>query len=306
MLFFQLATTASASRISQPSKTNLIVDKSGNGDYTSIKDAIDAATSGSTIYVKNGKYPEVITIDKKLTLTGESKEETIINPVSKKNKYAVLLSSSQSTIKGFTITNDGPGLYTSAIRITANRNNIIDCNIQDTPVGITVWSSYNVIDDCFFSGCEDEGIALIGSTNFKCDNNEITNCIFYDNCDGIELQLSSGNTISDCEFYDNTHSGIDAIRNSNDRNVISNCEIYNNKVHGVYFVSSDNNQIIDCEIYDNRMEDVVFNKNSNNNIVTTSSNGLSQILQNIIEILSEKYSFLDSSKIIEKLNSIGF
>ena len=311
ILFFQLATTASANQISQSSKKYLIVDKSGNGDYISIQKAIDNAKSGSTIYIKNGEYTEVIKIEKKIILKGENKEETIINPTSKKNKYAVLVSASECVIESLTIKNRGPGLYTSAIRITADNNKIVNCNILDTPVGITVWSSNNIIDDCYFSGCKDEGIALIGSTHFKCDNNEIKNSIFYNNGDGIELQLSSGNTISDCEFYDNTHTGIDAIRELNNRNIISDCEIYNNEVHGIYFVNSNDNQIIDCEIYDNKIDNVVFNKNSNNNIVTRStanrfSEKIQLIKQNLIRLLSEKLSILNSSEIIEKLNLIGF
>jgi len=310
LLFIQLAATASANKISQSSKNYLVVDKSGNGDYVKIQEAIDNAKTGSTVYVKNGEYAEVIEIDKKLTLIGESKEGTIINPLSKKNKYAIILSASGCTIETLTIKNRGPGIYTSAIRITADNNKIVDCDILDTPVGITVWSSNNIIDGCYFSGCEDEGIALIGGTHFKCDNNKIKNSVFFNNGDGIELQFSSGNIISDCKFYDNTHAGIDAIRESNNGNIISNCEIYDNGVYGIYFASSDDNQIIDCKIYANKIDNI-FNRNSNNNNVTTSNfNRISEriqlIKQNMIRILSEKFSFLKSSGILEKLNSAGF
>lgn len=311
ILLLQLASTASANRISQSSKKYLVVDKSGNGDYLTIQDAIDEAVSGSTIYVKNGEYKEVIELKKKIKLLGEDKENTVINPISAKNKYAILLGASECTIENLTVKNGGPGVYTSAIRITADKNKIINCNISDTPVGIAIWSSNNIIDNCYFSGCEDEGIALIGSTSFRCDNNQIKNSIFYNNCDGIELQRSSRNTISYCEFYSNTHSGIDAIRDSNNENIISDCKIYDNAVHGVYFVSSNDNRITGCEIFDNKMEDVIFNKNSNNNIVTASNTNtidekIQMIKQNIVKLLSEKLPFLKSSGIIERLNSIGF
>ncbi len=311
ILFFQLVTTANANQISQSLKNYLIVDKSGNGDYTSIQEAIDNANPGSTVYVKNGEYAEIVKIEKKIILEGENKEKTIINPISKKNKYAIILGTSECIIKSLTVKNRGPGLYTSAIRITADNNKIVDCNILDTPVGITIWSSNNIIDNCYFSGCNDEGIALISSTYLKCNNNEIKNSVFYKNCDGIELQLSSGNTISDCKFYDNTHTGIDGIRELNNENTILNCEIYNNGVHGIYFADSDDNQVMDCKIYGNKADNVVFNKNSNNNIITISNaNRLSEkiqsIKQNIIRLLSEKLPFLNSSKIIKKLTLIGF
>ena len=63
------------------SKGNIItVDKNGDGDYTTIQEAINNAKSGSTIYVKNGKYPEILDIRKQIKLIGEDKESTIINP----------------------------------------------------------------------------------------------------------------------------------------------------------------------------------------------------------------------------------
>ena len=317
ILFFQLTINASGLQISKSEDSYIIVDKTSNGDYTSIQQAIDDAKPGSTIFVKNGEYFELIEINKKINLVGENKENTIINPESKKNKYAVLVSESGTKIEGFTIKNRGPGIYTSSLRILVDSVIIEGCNIVDTPVGITVWSSGNIINNCYFSGCADEGIALIGSNYLKCENNRITNCTFYDNCDGIELQLSSGNFISDCEFYENTHTGIDAIRESNNNNVITNCKIFRNQVHGIYFASSNDNQIIDCEIYDNLADNIFFNKNSKNNLITQSNDNddsninfliekITKIREKIFQNLIEHLSSLKSSKFLEHLKSVGF
>jgi parallel beta-helix repeat protein len=315
ILFFQLTVNASGLQISKSTNNYVVVDKSSNGDYTSIQQAIDDSESGTTIFVKNGEYFELIEINKKITLIGEDKENTIINPVSKKNKYAVLLSESETKIEGFTIKNRGPGIYASSLRIIVDSVAIENCNIVDTPVGITVWSSNNIINNCYFSGCTDEGIALIGSTYLKCENNRITNCTFYDNCDGIELQLSSENYIANCEFYENTHTGIDAIRESNNNNIITNCKIYRNQVHGIYFASSNDNQIINCEIYDNFADNIVFNKNSKNNLITDNNDfgntnflieKITNIREKIIQNLINHISNLESSKFLERLKSVGF
>ena len=67
----------------------IIVDKNGYGDYSTINNAIRAAHEGSTITIKPGKYSEILSIDKKITLTGVDKDSTIINPISKENKYAI-------------------------------------------------------------------------------------------------------------------------------------------------------------------------------------------------------------------------
>ena len=61
------------------------------GDYSNIQEAIDQAIEGSTIFIKTGIYTEIIDINKKLTIIGENKFSTIINPISQENKYAIRL-----------------------------------------------------------------------------------------------------------------------------------------------------------------------------------------------------------------------
>ena len=251
-------------------KQNIIVNKSGNGDYTTIQDAINNVSEGSTIYVKSGSYNEIIDIEKRINLIGEDRYNTIINPISEKNKYAIHLGAPGIKIKNFSITNGAPGIYATSIRVSASETEIYDCDIFDSPVGIAIWTSNNIINNCAFWECKDEGIALIGSIHSKCDFNKITNCTFSKNCDGIELQYSSNNIITDCEFYENTHTGIDAITSSNENNTISNCKIYNNEVHGIYLSRSSNNLILDCSITENNEGNIIMNKDSHNNEIKFS------------------------------------
>lgn len=243
----------------------IVVDKNGNGEYTSIQEAINNANPGSTIYVKNGEYPEIIQIKKTIQLLGEDKYNTLINPISEENKYAIYIGAPNIKIKNIGITNGAPGLYSQGIKISSKNIEINNCKIFNTPVGIAIWTNENKIHNSIFYGCKDEGIALLGSSNNPCNNNIISDCIFYDNCDGIELQYSLYNKILNCKFYNNTHIGIDAIASDNNENVISNCEIINNRVNGIYLSSSNNNKIIDCNIEDNTYGDIIMNKYSENN-----------------------------------------
>ena len=261
----------------------VVVDQNGSGDYTSISQAINYATSGSTIIIKAGEYSEIIDIRKPINLVGEDKTYTIINPISEKNKYAICLGAPESSLSGLTIINGAPGLYSTGVKITVSNTEIDDCNFFNTPIGIAVWSSENNIKNCVFKGCEDEGIALLGSKYTECHNNEILNCTFYDNCDGVELQYSSGNTISNCEFYENTHTGIDAIAKSNNNNVISDCKIYNNRVHGIYLSGSSDNKIINCEITENQDGNIIMNEYSQDN-----------------QIINKKVEFEDQIKTIRE------
>jgi len=246
------------------SSKEIIVDKYDDKYYSSIQDAIDSATIDSTIYVRNGYYNEILNIKKKIKLVGEDKEKTIINPTSTKNSYAIRIAAEGVKISNLGVQNHGPGIYSTGIKVSARDTTIYNCDIFDTPVGIAVWSSDNTITNCRFWGCEDEGIALLGSSTIECNNNLIENCEFFENCDGIELQYSSYNEISHCRFYENTHAGIDAIGSSNNNNKITNCEINNNKVFGIYLSRSSGNQITKCSLTGNK----IMTTNSKDNTIT--------------------------------------
>lgn len=72
--------------------------------YETIQDAIDAAGEGATIFVRNGRYPEHITIDKPLKIEGESKENTTIDCYGiPGSRQVVFINSSDVTVCNFTI-----------------------------------------------------------------------------------------------------------------------------------------------------------------------------------------------------------
>lgn len=258
--------------VSARNETIIIVDQQGNGDYDTIQQAIAKAPAGSTIVVRPGEYAEILRINKKIRLLGEDKEQTIINPISDQNKYAIRLGAPGITIQGLSISNGAPGLYSTGIRIVASECNINDCLFYGNPIGIAIWTSGNQITNCTFERCGDEGIALLGSESSPSNNNSIINCVFSHNCDGIELQHSSKNIIKDCVFYQNTHTGIAAIALGNNENIIENCHIYDNQVHGIYLSSSSNNQIIKCNVTGNKDGNIVMNKYAKNNQIILLSN----------------------------------
>jgi parallel beta-helix repeat protein len=295
------------------SSENVIIVSKFGGDYSNIQDAINQANEGYTIIIKNGIYSEIIHVNKKLTIIGENKFSTIINPTSQENKYSLKIEVPDVIIKNLSIINKASGLYSTGIKIIAENSKIYNCNIYDNPIGIAIFSNNNIIDNCFFWNCKDEAIALIGTKISKCDFNIISNCTFYNNCDGIELQYSSNNTIDNCSIYNNSHSGIDAILSSNNGNIIKNCEIYNNKVNGIYLSSSSNNKIIKCNFWDNKDGNLIITDDSKNNLLFNSNkndinvkNEISLIENNDITINQNEINKNQINEIKNHNNFINF
>lgn len=135
-------------------------------------------------------------------------------------------------------------------RITLIRDGEIVQNrtFIDIPIGIAVWASNTCIENCTFIGCDDEGIVFF----FSSGNNIVKNCVFYQCCDGIELQGSCNNSFINCVFLNNSHAGVDGLRYSNN-NSFFNCVFYGN-VMGVYFRESENMIFTDSVFYNNKYD----------------------------------------------------
>ncbi|MCK5459179.1 MAG: right-handed parallel beta-helix repeat-containing protein, partial [Thermoplasmatales archaeon] len=153
----------------------------------------------------------------------------------------------------------------------------------------------------------DEGIAFLGSSSNQCNNNIVTDCEFYDNCDGIELQYSSNNVISNCKFYDNTHAGIDAIGSSNNNNVISGCDLSNNKAFGIFFSRSTDNTISKCTFSENK---IMATASKNIKVENCKLDGIylkdksSMTIEDCGDVLESKIKTVDSDYVLSSVEEI--
>lgn len=207
---------------------------------------IDSAEPGTSIQLPSGTIQEILSINKPLTIKGNTTEPTVLNTISAPNGYAIHITAEGVTLSNLEIINQATGLYTTGAKISADHTTIEHCTFHHTPIGIALWSSQNTISDCVFHNCSDEGIVLLGTPNNFCSNNTITTSLFTNNCDGIELQFATNNHITTCYFTSNTHAGIDAIESDNNHNTITHCTFTDNKAFGLYLARSTQNLISHC------------------------------------------------------------
>ncbi len=72
-------------------------------DYATIQAAINAANSGDTIYVRNGIYSEHIEVNKTVTLTGESNQNTIIEANEGQYSVGIDIRANNTIVENFRI-----------------------------------------------------------------------------------------------------------------------------------------------------------------------------------------------------------
>ncbi|UCF07649.1 MAG: right-handed parallel beta-helix repeat-containing protein [Thermoplasmata archaeon] len=270
--------------------TTIIVDDDGtlgvDCNYTHIQWAIDNASDGDTIFVKNGTYYENVVVNKAINLTGEDRDTTIID--GNGSEDVVRITADSVHLSGFTIINSGnqsswPN-YDAGIEIYSSKNNIImGNNISNNMNGIYSYlSRYNNITNNNISLNNDDGIYFDASMY----NNISKNNISDNDGDGIHLSQSSINSIKGNNIRLNDDNGI-YIYWSSIKNIITNnnasgngngivlwsssfINVTNNTLsnshRGMYIFQSSDNNISNNNIYSNSNSGIVFSSSSNNNV----------------------------------------
>ena len=179
-------------------------------DYSMIQQAVNAATAGDTIIVKDGTYNENVDLNKRLTIQSANGADSTTVIASNADDHVFNVTANYVNISGFTV-EGATGSEKAGIHINLTNH----CGISNN-------SASN----------NRNGIRLDGSSN----NTFTNNTAYSNNFCGIILDYSSNNTL-DGNNASNNYNGI-YLRYSSNNTFVENMMSDNDYILGVFSVYS--------------------------------------------------------------------
>ena len=230
-----------------------------NASATPIQDAVNNASSGDVICVKDGNYNENVVVNTAY-LTIQSESGTLNCIVSASNPSAPVfdVTAYWVNITGLTIQNATAawGIYLNAV----NYCNISGNNVANNSVGIYLSGSHhnNITDNDAWNNTN-FGIYILMANN----NTFILNDAWNNSRAGFFLIGSYFNNLTGNDAWLNTNDGINLTLA--DYNNLTGNDAWNNS-DGIILLSSNNNSITDNDAWDNTNNGINLESSSNNTI----------------------------------------
>jgi parallel beta-helix repeat protein len=200
------------------------VDDNGPADFSTIQEAINAASDGYTIFVRMGTYYENIVVNRTVLLTGEDSSTTIID--GNGTGHVVIITSDDVNMTGFTVQNSGTAYHITGI----NLNNVNHCNV-----------SGNIITN------NEHGLEIHNSSYY---NTISGNNMTENNKWGMHIIDSHGNNVSG-NIIGGSIWGSIAVHGFSTHNRIFENNVGNNDNGGISIDGSDYNDIYENNITNN-------------------------------------------------------
>jgi len=171
-------------------------------DYATVQAAINAASSGDTVYVFSGTYYEHVRINKSVSLIGTNKYTTIID--GNATGCVVRVTADHVTISGFTIQRGGCDVFEDwgdCLHLASNDNTICQNILRTAASGIYLPDRHrNTIRQNVITNTTAYGLRMFRSSNNVVVENNITDtgfpAIFVARSREIEkLRIRSGRRI---------------------------------------------------------------------------------------------------------------
>lgn len=188
------ASNGSDSNVSFSSATIYVPD-----DYLTIQEAVDAASAGDTIIVRDGTYNENIKVNKHLTIQSENGADKTVVKAANSSDHVFKVTADYVNISGFTIIDakgwfrrlNGGAVFSSkaGINLVGNNCNIANNIFSNNTYGIYLSYSNNscIINNKYLNN------SWLGIRLWKSNNNTIINNVYSK--EGISIGYSFNNSI---------------------------------------------------------------------------------------------------------------
>lgn len=274
------------------SSKTIVVDINGDGDFTSIQEAVDWAVEGDEIRVHDGTYEEPVVVNTTIDLMGNGSLSTFIDAG---ENDAVVITADGVTVQGFSIL--GGAEDHNGICVESDANRIVDIvssgnrriylmNAENNHIeNVTVFNTS--LSAIFLYRSDDNTIVNASCTSSafgihlqESDNNMLFSSNCSGNGDGIGVRGAHQNSIWHCILSNNTGAGL-RIMYSSYGNSISHSHVQHNE-DGIVFGSSDipdtfclKNAVINVTCTDNdRFGILILNSREDSfDKITLSGNG---------------------------------
>ncbi|HEC76946.1 MAG TPA: hypothetical protein ENI33_06800, partial [Thermoplasmatales archaeon] len=262
----------------------LYVGGSGSGNYTSIQDAINNASSGDTIKVYSGIYDGPIIINKEIKLVGDP-------AIDGHGGYGIKIKANNVSVENFTIYNSSYGIYVHNNSFTLHNVTIHNCTIHDATYGIYAYGNYNVIVYCKINvSSGGRGIEITGNYNEIVGNEISSNGAYI----GIDIYRHN-NTIENNVINGSFTHGMEVYGSSTYDNVITSNNICVTG-NGIIISYAYSNTFLNNTINVSK-DGIKFQRESSNNLIEKNEikSNLYGIYIGVHEGKYDNNSFLDNS-----------
>jgi len=291
-------------------------------NYTKIQWAVDNATSGDTIIVRDGTYTENVDVNiANLTMQSENGTANCVVNAASSGDHVFNVTADWVNITGFTVKSatghSKAGIYLGS---GVSHCDISSNNVTNNYYGILLYLSSNTTLTNNTASSNEYGIVMSYSSNnntlthntansnngygiylYSSSNNTVTNNTCSSNDFGISLDDSSKNTLKDNTASHN-QDGIHLCNSSS--NTLTNNTWSNNDLCGIYLqFSSDNNTVTNNTCSNNSQGGIELMWSSSNN--TLSNNTVSNNDFGILLYLSSNNTLTNNTMVDDGIIVLG-
>lgn len=252
-----------------PPPNSVIVSKAGEGQYTTISDAVLNVKPNTRILVRPGVYKEQVVIDKPLEIQGDPNGTDRKITIENAGGACISMQAGRATLRGVNLRSlnglsGAIGKFLNVnhseapcVEISAGQLVLEDCDIASevvAGVGVRTRDAEAIIRRCTIHQGDANGIWFIDYAKGTVEDSEIYGTSWA----GIRIESGASPTFRRCKIHDTKNAGV--VITDEARGVFEDCDIYANAKAGVEVRNGSSAAIRNCKIHDSGEYAVWFHR----------------------------------------------